>query len=289
MKIIDTHMHFSGLSEYKTKAMETDQISSLNNALHTMAENNIIFGVGIGISDLKKHNAFSSPMLLDFDKNWNPDTEAYAKVIGCCPGIDPHMLIKYPQKYLRLLEQYLHLRYIVGIKIYLGYYLYHAYDPVYDPVYKLASLFDVPVIFHSGDLARTQGLLEYSQPLQIDRVASKYSDVKFVIAHFGNPWLMDAASVALKNPNVYIDLSGLVVGRFKSKEIIKMQKGYFDYLKCVLDYLFDYDKLLYASDWPFASMHEYLSLIKRIIPIEYYENVFYHNALKVFSRINEFI
>ena len=81
MKIIDTHMHFSRLSEYKAKALEIDQISSLNNALHNMAENNIIFGVGIGIGDLKKHNAFSSPMLLDLDKNWNPDTEVYAKAI----------------------------------------------------------------------------------------------------------------------------------------------------------------------------------------------------------------
>lgn len=289
LKIIDTHMHLSNLPEYSKMSIELSNIYSLNEVLRKMSENNIVFGLGIGINDFQKHNKFHGPMLLDLSQDWNPFTGAYAAKIGCCLGVDPHMLEMDSQKYLQQLESYLGLSHIIGIKIYLGYFSYYAYEPVYEPIYDLAAQYGVPIIFHTGDLAGTQGLLEYAKPLQIDCVANKYRNIKFVIAHFGNPWLLDAASVALKNPNVFIDLSGLVVGNFKSTEIIHNQKGYFDYLKSALDYLYNYDKLLYGSDWPFAPMNEYISLIKKIIPSQYHEDVFYNNALKVFNRIEKFL
>ena len=59
MRIIDTHMHFSNLSEYKAMALQVNQIASLKDALQNMLENNIIFGIGIGIGDLKKHSDFA--------------------------------------------------------------------------------------------------------------------------------------------------------------------------------------------------------------------------------------
>ena len=38
-----------------------------------------------------------------------------------------------------------------------------------------------------------------------------YPNVKFVMAHVGNPWMMDAAEVVYKNVNVWADLSGLLL------------------------------------------------------------------------------
>jgi predicted TIM-barrel fold metal-dependent hydrolase len=46
----------------------------------------------------------------------------------------------------------------------------------------------------------------------MDEVAVDHGDVRFVLAHLGNPWLIDAAEVIFKNPNVWADLSGLLVG-----------------------------------------------------------------------------
>ncbi len=46
----------------------------------------------------------------------------------------------------------------------------------------------------------------------VDDVAVDHPDVRFVLAHFGNPWLVDAAEVVYKNDNVWADLSGLIVG-----------------------------------------------------------------------------
>ena len=42
-------------------------------------------------------------------------------------------------------------------------------------------------------------------PLLVDDVAVDNPDVKFVMAHFGNPWLIDAAEVIYKNDNVWAD------------------------------------------------------------------------------------
>ena len=54
----------------------------------------------------------------------------------------------------------------------------------------------------------------------MDEVAVDNPDVRFVMAHFGNPWLIDAAEVVFKNPNVWADLSGLFVGG--DKEILDL-------------------------------------------------------------------
>ena len=62
------------------------------------------------------------------------------------------------------------------------------------------------------------GKLKYSQPLIIDEVAVDFPKVKFVIAHCGTPWVADAVEVVAKNKNVYMDLSGLMEGKFKAKK-----------------------------------------------------------------------
>ena len=70
------------------------------------------------------------------------------------------------------------------IKIYLGYIYQYAYDKNYEPAYKLAEKYDVPVVFHTGDTYDVDGLLKYSDPLTIDEVAVKHRKVQFVIAQY---------------------------------------------------------------------------------------------------------
>jgi len=47
-----------------------------------------------------------------------------------------------------------------------------------------------------------------------------------------------------------------------------------------------YDKLMYGSDWPLVNMGTYIELIKRIIPQEHHEAVFFKNAKRIFKKIN---
>jgi uncharacterized protein len=107
---------------------------------------------------------------------------------------------------------------VVALKAYLGY-LHHGPDsPGYVPYYLLAAKYKVPVIFHTGDTFSHLAKLKYAHPLLVDEVVVDHPDVNFVLAHFGNPWLTDAAAVLYKNnkkgvkENVWADLSGIVVG-----------------------------------------------------------------------------
>lgn len=177
----------------------------------------------------------------------------------------------------------------VGLKIYTGYQPYLATDKKYRDFYKLAQKYDVPVVFHMGDTANSMGKLKYSQPLIIDEVAVDFPKVKFVIAHCGTPWVADAVEVVAKNKNVYMDLSGLMEGKFKAKEQIKEFKPYLNIFRTWFNYLHDYQKLMYGSDWPLVDMKEYIKVIQSIIPKKAYDDVFYHNALKVFDRLPEYL
>ena len=176
-----------------------------------------------------------------------------------------------------------------GIKIYTGYQPFYATDDIYKPFYKLAQKYDVPVVFHMGDTANSMGRLKYSHPLVVDDVAVDFPNVRFVIAHCGTPWVADAVEVAAKNKNVYIDLSGLMEGKFEAKTQIEHFKPYLDVFRTWFNYLGNYKKLMYGSDWPLVDFASYIEVIKSIVPEFAYEDVFYNNAIKVFDRIPNYL
>jgi len=169
------------------------------------------------------------------------------------------------------------------VKIYLGYIHRYAYDKAYEGIYKLAEKYDVSVVFHTGDTYATKAKLKYADPMTIDEVAVDHPGVRFVIAHSGNPWINTAAEVAYKNPNVYLDVSGMVVGDISkySKEILDV------YLVNPISWIFNYienpSKMLYGSDWPLVNMGLYINAVKRAIPEEHWHAVFYENAVNVFK------
>ena len=173
----------------------------------------------------------------------------------------------------------------VGIKIYLGYQPHYAYDRCYRPFYELARRYDLPVVFHTGDTAGGHGLVKYAHPLTIDETAAAFPDVRFVMAHCGNPWIVDAVEVAAKNGNVFIDLSGLAVGGFDPAWFLDHYRGYVEHLKTWMTYLSDYGKFLYGTDWPLTDMGAYLEMMRRIVPEEHHDAVFHDNARRVFSRL----
>jgi uncharacterized protein len=202
----------------------------------------------------------------------------------------PHVLIiasldivKYTKQDLSNLERLLKLKRIVGIKIYTGYQHVYPADKRCLPIYRLCIKYDVPVVFHSGDtLAGYVGdpKIKYSHPMHIDEVATDFPDLKIVIAHMGNPWLIDCAEILYKNPNVYADISGLVVGD-------DLKTPYGDLMKQRTNELLTYvnsNKLLYGTDWPLCTMKAYLKFVNMLdISKEDKEKILYKNAQKVFN------
>ncbi|MFA5140770.1 MAG: amidohydrolase family protein [Elusimicrobiota bacterium] len=169
------------------------------------------------------------------------------------------------------------------IKVYLGYEKAYAYDAVYDPVYRLAAQYKVPVVFHTGDTLSDNALVKYADPLTIDEVAVAHRDVTFVIAHLGNPWIESAAEVAYKNPNVAVEASGMLVGDIKSTVSEDVKEYMIRPVRWAFGYISNPSKFMFGTDWPLVDMADYLEVYRKAIPQEHWRAVFHDNAVRVFG------
>ena len=91
-------------------------------------------------------------------------------------------------KYVEELTQLLNEERVVGLKFYLGYEEYSADDERLHQLYEYCEKHDVPIMFHTGVLeAGSSGLLEYSHPLQVDRVATRFPNLVNCHGAHGQP------------------------------------------------------------------------------------------------------
>jgi predicted TIM-barrel fold metal-dependent hydrolase len=177
-----------------------------------------------------------------------------------------------------------------GFKAYLGYLHYPPTDPGYHPYYDLAARYGLPFIFHTGDTYSALAKLKYAHPLLVDDVAVEHPNVRFVLAHLGHPWLLEAAEVIYKNLNVWADLSGLAVGdslAFASEERRDLLNDTAAGVARAFRYAERPTRFLYGSDWPLASMRAYRDWIASILPEFYHPLIFEENARALFRLDRE--
>ncbi|MFH1744634.1 MAG: amidohydrolase family protein [bacterium] len=183
---------------------------------------------------------------------------------------------------LEQVEKWLADKEIYGLKFYTGYEPFYPNDERLEPYLRLLEKYDQPAVFHSGDTwDQAKGAkLKYSHPLNFDDLATDMPDLKIVIAHFGNPWAIDAAEVSYKNKNVYVDCSGLVYDFAQSADRALLKRLFSDYI------LFggSVDKLLFGTDWSLCDQKDYIRYIDQL-PLNKSEKkkVFYENSLKLFN------
>jgi uncharacterized protein len=287
--VIDTHIHVVPPGLPGIKPMPDDVEKLYKGPLSGMADRlrvemdqaKLRFAFGMGSLDGLNEDPLGVARTLELSK-----LVPELKAIGVA---DPRRI---GPEHLRAVEAQIegHRDKIVALKAYLGYLHFGPEDPNYVPYYRLAAKYHLPVIVHSGDNWSTTAKVKYAHPLRMDEVAVDHSEVRFVLAHFGNPWLVDAAEVVFKNPNVWADLSGLFVGSDKeihdlldAAKIPESAAGLMvSDVKKAIGYVGDYKKLLYGSDWPLAPMASYRRLIESLIPMEHHQEVFRTNAEHVF-------
>jgi predicted TIM-barrel fold metal-dependent hydrolase len=177
---------------------------------------------------------------------------------------------------------------IVAFKCYIGYHG-RPEDPGYQPFYELAIEESLPVIFHTGDFGGT-GILEDAHPLRIDAIAGKYPSMRIVMAHMGNPWVMEAALVVDGHENVWADLSALHWGNpeelgamLEAGELKSIKQGLLmsNWNEAMAVYG-RYDRLLYGTDVP-PPWAIYRRFIEALIPKEHHVKVFRKNAEDLFG------
>jgi uncharacterized protein len=173
-----------------------------------------------------------------------------------------------------------------AIKCYLGYLHVGPEDARYAPYYRLAAEHGLPVVFHTGDTYASAAKVKYAHPLRVDEVAVDHPDVRFVLAHFGNPWFDTAAEVLYKNDNVWADLSGFFVGDATYQRRVA-EDGFLEKVAERVRFAFDYterpDRFLYGSDWPLAPLPDYVRAVRSIVPERHHGAVFEANARALFG------
>ncbi|MBY0231997.1 MAG: amidohydrolase family protein [Gemmataceae bacterium] len=165
---------------------------------------------------------------------------------------------------------------VKALKGYLGYLHFGPDHPGYRPYYELAARHRVPVIFHTGDCWSPRAKLRFAHPLLVDEVAVDHPGVDFVMAHVGNPWMLDAAEVVYKNLNVWCDLSGLAVGDEPGDDETLAR------LAAAWRYAERPNRFVFGSDWPLAPVRAYRDWVIKAIPEECREDVLDLNARRLF-------
>ena len=79
-------------------------------------------------------------------------------------------------------------------------------DESYYPLYEAAARLGVNILVHTG-MGPGETYLKTCQPVFVDKIAVDFREINFIMAHVGTPWVEEALAVAMKNSNVYVDLS----------------------------------------------------------------------------------
>ena len=260
MQIIDAHIHFFENPHFDELALRAGHENTEANLRESFLRNGVVRAVVMG----------------------NRDPGNYPDFCSYCVGLDSQSFDD-PAEALGQVEKHLRSPGCVGLKLYPGYNRQYVSDPLYRPFLALARDRGMPVAIHTGATSRSSGMLKYSHPLTIDEVAAEWPDVQFVLCHFGNPWVIDAAAVVSKNPNVAADLSGILEGAASLSDLRRDYGGYIAHLSTWLEYCGRWDNLLYGTDWPLAGIPGYIEFVSHIVPEKHHDKVFFENANRVYQ------
>jgi predicted TIM-barrel fold metal-dependent hydrolase len=113
------------------------------------------------------------------------------------------------------------------------------------PIYDYCQEQGVPILFHTGTTGLGDCEVKYSKPEYLDEVCQNFPDLKVVMAHFGWPWSDVTMALALRNPNIFIDVSG-----WRPKYI---PSNVLPYLNGILQ-----DRFLFGTDYPMLRHKEWM-------------------------------
>jgi predicted TIM-barrel fold metal-dependent hydrolase len=264
MMIVDCHVHLNNYHEEIPVSLD----QGLERLQAAMAEAGVCYSLVLTSYLVTPHRPSTAAVVRAVEGR--PD-------VGVVAGIS---YLNYKQRDLRELADFLEAGLVKGLKLYPGYEPFYPHDRRLQVVYDLAEEFAVPVMIHSGDTYTPKGKVKYSHPLEVDEVAVDHPNVKLVICHLGNPWLVDCMEVVYKNPNVYADFSGLVLGEFS--------EAFEDYMaeqiEEVILYAGEPDRFLFGSDWPICSMRSCVEFVRQLkMPEPDRHAILYENARRLFK------
>ena len=82
---------------------------------------------------------------------------------------------------------------------------FHATDRRLDPVWRMLSRMQVPVVIHAGAVYGVDGGAEYCGADELRRLLDRHPDVVLVVAHVGAPDFRDFVQLAEEVPGLWMD------------------------------------------------------------------------------------
>ncbi|MEM1569478.1 MAG: amidohydrolase family protein [Candidatus Bathyarchaeia archaeon] len=165
-----------------------------------------------------------------------------------------------------------------GVKLYPPLQGFKPNDRKLYTFYERAQHLNMPLLFHTGVSWIRRVELAHCHPLEIEDVVVNFPDLKVILAHMGFPWVWEAAMIAVKYENVYLDLSGVFTGTPKEHIFYVFNK----ILTPGFVSRFLADKIVFGSDWPRMEPFKMAEAV-RSLPIEksVIDKIMRLNALRI--------
>jgi predicted TIM-barrel fold metal-dependent hydrolase len=140
-----------------------------------------------------------------------------------------------------------------GIKLLPMYAGFQPDDAALDPLWSYATEHRLPVLLHTGTTFISQAPLQYTLPRHLDPVATRFPDVKIILAHLGHPYEGECVAVIRKHANVYADISALHYRPFQLYHSLMLVQEYGVW-----------DKVLFGTDYPFTTVNATIAGLRRL-------------------------
>ncbi|MEM2226830.1 MAG: amidohydrolase family protein [Candidatus Bathyarchaeia archaeon] len=201
-EIIDAHAHIHPLSPDFRVALTLEELRELMRQYH-----------------------YSKAIIMD------RDNAAISKAVKGSKDLFANVWVNPREKdCIRDLKEYLGMENFVGIKMHPLFDGYTPDSPIVRPVASVAEEAGVPIQFHCGHPP-------FSLPWSYEPLAREFPNVKIILLHMGHGhivYINGAIDVAERNPNIYLETSGMPM-HAKIKEAVERIGG---------------DRVIYGDDAP---------------------------------------
>jgi predicted TIM-barrel fold metal-dependent hydrolase len=96
--------------------------------------------------------------------------------------------------------------------------------------------------------------MKYTHPFLLDELALRHPQVTIIAAEAGGPWILETLAVAVRHPNVYLDISAVPALRKEHVALVLTlcaQQGV-------------EDRVLFDTDVPLANPGQYADAVRRL-------------------------
>ena len=100
-------------------------------------------------------------------------------------------------------------------------------------------------MFHQAAAFPAQSVLEYGNPVLLDKVARSFPRLRIIVAHLGQPWVEETVQLLRKHKTMFADLSARYYRRWQ----------FYTGMQHALDYQVT-GQLLFGSDFPMQTTRE---------------------------------